>query len=168
MSLDGGATVTNISDFSKTSVQLNNSNDGSVLYVDPTNLAQTGSENVRYSGTFDVFTTLAELRDLLRNDKGLSDGQVRDRIAGLLPEVDNAHNSVLDGLREIGFRSSSMDVLQNRVEGLRISRTESLSLVEDTDIAASILELQRQDLSYQTALQVSARVLQTSLQGFLR
>jgi hypothetical protein len=30
------------------------------------------------------------------------------------------------------------------------------------------MELQRQDMSYQTALQVSARVLQTSLQGFLR
>jgi len=61
-----------------------------------------------------------------------------------------------------------MDVLQNRVEGMRVSRTESLSRIEDTDIAESILQLQRQDLSYQTALQVSARVLQTSLQGFLR
>ena len=71
-------------------------------------------------------------------------------------------------LRELGFRSSSMDVLQNRVESMRVSRTESLSQIEDTDIAESILELQRQDLSYQTALQVSARVLQTSLQGFLR
>ena len=59
-------------------------------------------------------------------------------------------------------------MLQNRVEGQRIARTESLSRIEDTDIAQSILELQRQDLSYQTALQVSARVLQTSLQGFLR
>ena len=168
LSLDGGATVTNVTDFSENSIQVNNSHDDSVLYVNTKNLIRTGSENVRYTGTFDVFTTLAELRDLLRNDKGLTDSQVRDRVAGLLPEIDNAHNAVLDGLREMGFRASSMDVLQNRVEGLRISRTESLSLVEDTDIAASILELQRQDLSYQAALQVSARVLQTSLQGFLR
>lgn len=168
LSLDGGATVTNVDEFVKNSIQVNNSNDDSVLYVNTENLTRTGSENVRYSGTFDVFTTLAELRDLLQNEKGLPDSTVRDRIANLLPEVDNAHNAVLDGLREIGFRSSSMDVLQNRVEGLRISRRESLSLVEDTDIAESILELQRQDLSYQTALQVSARVLQTSLQGFLR
>lgn len=168
LSLDGGATFTNVTEFAKNSIQVNNSNDESVLYVNTENLNRTGTENVRYSGTFDVFTTLAELRDLLRNDKGMPDSTVRDRIANLLPEVDSAHNAVLDGLRELGFRSSSMDVLQNRVEGLRISRTESLSLVEDTDIAASILELQRQDLSYQTALQVSARVLQTSLQGFLR
>jgi len=168
LTLDGGATFTNVTDFAKNSIQVNNSNDESVLYVNTENLTRTGTENVRYSGTFDVFTTLAELRDLMRNNKDMPDSEVRDRIANLLPEVDSAHNAVLDGLRELGFRSSSMDVLQNRVEGLRISRTESLSLVEDTDIAASILELQRQDLSYQTALQVSARVLQTSLQGFLR
>lgn len=168
LSLDGGATFTNVTDFSSNSIAVNNSNDGSVLYVNTEQLSMTGNENVRFGGTFDVFTTLAELRDLLRNEDGLPDATVRDLIGDLLPEVDNSHNAVLDGLRELGFRSSSMDVLQNRVDGLRISRTESLSLVEDSDLAESILELQRQDLSYQTALQVSARVLQTSLQGFLR
>jgi flagellar hook-associated protein 3 len=168
LSLDGGTTTTNVTDFSNNSIAVNNSEDNSVLYVNTENLNSTGTDDVRYGGTFDVFTTLAELRNLLQNDEGLPDGTVRDLIGDLLPEVDGAHNAVLDGLRELGFRSSSMDVLQNRVEGLRISQTESLSLVQDTDIAASILELQRQDLSYQTALQVSARVLQTSLQGFLR
>lgn len=168
LSLDGGATTTNVTDFSDNSIVVNNSNDDTVLYVNTDTLNRTGSESVRFNGTFDTFTTLAELRDLLNNEEGLPDATVRDRIGNLLQEVDNAHDAVLDGLRELGFRSSSMDVLQNRVEGLRVSRTESLSLVEDTDIAESILELQRQDLSYQTALQVSARVLQTSLQGFLR
>ena len=168
LTLDGGATVTNVTDFSNNSIAVNNSDDATVLYVNTENLTNIGTDNVRYGGTFDVFTTLAELRNLLQNDEGLPDATVRDLIGDLLPEVEDAHNAVLDGLRELGFRSSSMDVLQNRVEGLRISQTQSLSLVEDTDIAASILELQRQDLSYQTALQVSARVLQTSLQGFLR
>ena len=168
LSLDGGESITNVTDFSNNSIAVNNSNDGTVLYVNTDQLSHAGNENVRFGGTFDVFTTLAELRDLLRNEQGQSTETVRNLIGDLLSEVDNSHNAVLDGLRELGFRSSSMDVLQNRVEGLRISRTESLSLVEDTDMAASILELQRQDLSYQTALQVSARVLQTSLQGFLR
>ncbi|MFT4512077.1 MAG: flagellin-like hook-associated protein FlgL [Planctomycetota bacterium] len=168
LTLDNGETITNVTDFSNNSIAVNNSDDASVLYVNTENLTQIGTDEVRYNGTFDVFTTLAELRNLLQNDEGLSDSTVRDLIGSLLPEVEDAHNAVLDGLRELGFRSSSMDVLQNRVEGLHISRTESLSLVQDTDIAAAILEFQRQDLSYQTALQVSARVLQTSLQGFLR
>ena len=93
---------------------------------------------------------------------------MRDRIAQMLSEVDGAHDAVLDGVRELGFRSSSMDVLKNRVEGLRISRTESLSNIQDTDLAEAILDLQRQDMTYQAALQISSQVIQTSLQGFLR
>jgi flagellin-like hook-associated protein FlgL len=167
LSTDGGQTITEIASFGA-DVQVANSFDGSVLNVDVGTLTSTGSVEVKYAGTFDAFTTLLSLRDLLSNDAGLPNQTVRDRIAQMLAEVDGAHDAVLDGLRELGFRSSSMDVLKNRVEGLRVARTESLSIVEDTDIAESILELQRQDLSYQAALQVSARVIQTSLQNFLR
>jgi flagellin-like hook-associated protein FlgL len=148
-------------------VQISNSYDGSVLNVDVDGIARTGAEDVKYNGTFDAFTTLSTLRNLLANDEGLPTQTVRDRIAQMLTEVDSAHDAVLDGLRELGFRSSSMEVLKNRVDGLRVSRTESLSLVQDTDIAEAILEMQRQELSYQAALQVGSRVIQTSLQSFL-
>ena len=168
LSTDGGQTGSEVTIFGEGPNPVRNSADGSMLYLDPSNLSRVGSVDVKYGGTFDVFTTLAELRDALANENGLDDNTARDRIGSLLGEIDRAHDAVLDGLRELGFRSASMDVLQNRVEGQRIARTESLSRIEDTDIAQSILELQRQDLSYQTALQVSARVLQTSLQGFLR
>jgi flagellar hook-associated protein 3 FlgL len=168
LSTDGGRSFTEVDSFTAGPTAVRNDDDGSMLYLDVSGLSRTGSEDVKYGGTFDVFTTLAELRDALVNDSGAPDNAVRDRVGSLLSEIDSAHDAVLDGLRELGFRSSSMDVLQNRVEGLRIARAESLSLVEDTDIAESIMELQRQDMSYQTALQVSARVLQTSLQGFLR
>ncbi len=168
LSFDGGQSVTDVSNFTSNSVQVVDSSSGTVLNVDVTALTRTGTEDVKFEGTFDAFTTLVTLRDLLKNDAGLPNQNVRDRIAQMLTEVDGAHDAVLDGLRELGFRSSSMDVLKNRVEGLRVSRTDSLSRVEDTDIAEAILELQRQDLSYQAALQVSARVIQTTLQGFLR
>lgn len=167
LSIDGGHTTTEVSDFTSSSVRVTNGYDETVLGVDVRNLARTGTEDVKYSGTFDAFTTLITLRDLLRNQDGLPDSTVRDRIAQMLTEVDTAHDSVLDGVRELGFRSSSMDTLKNRVEGLKVSRTESLSEVQDTDLASAILELQRQDLSYQAALQIGSRVIQTSLQNFL-
>jgi flagellar hook-associated protein 3 FlgL len=168
VSSDGGQTVVEVSDFSSNSVQVTNSYDHTVINVNTENLARTGQEVVKYGGTFDAFTTLITLRDLLRNGDGLADDTVRDRIAQMLSQVDHAHDAVLDGVRELGFRSSSMDVLKNRVEGLRISRTESLSNIQDTDLASAILDLQQQDISYQAALQVSSRVIQTTLQGFLR
>lgn len=168
LSTDGGATITEVTTFAGNVVPVRNSTDGSVLNVNVEDLTRTGDETVKFEGTFDAFTTLVTLRDLLRNDSGLPEDTVRDRIAQMLTEVDGAHNSVLDGLRELGFRSSSMDVLDNRVQGLRVSREESLSVVQDTDMAEAILQLQRQDLSYQAALQVSSRVIQTSLTGILR
>ncbi len=168
LSVDGGQTSKLVTDFSSSSVQVRNSYDDTVLNVDVQNLTRTGTEDVKFTGTFDAFTTLIALRDTLRNEGGLRDEAVQDRVAQMLTEIDQAHDSVLDGLRELGFRSSSMDVLSNRVEGLRLSRTESLSRVQDTDIAAAILDLQRQDISYQASLQVGSRVIQTTLQSFLR
>ncbi|MCA8952366.1 MAG: flagellar hook-associated protein FlgL [Planctomycetes bacterium] len=167
LSTDGGETIQEISSFGGT-VMVRDSFDDTVLNVDVTGLNRAGTDQVKFEGTFDAFTTLITLRDLLRNEDGLGNETVRDRIAQMLSEVDGAHDAVLDGVRELGFRSSSMDALENRVDGLRISREQSLSLVQDTDIAEAILDLQRQDLAYQAALQVSSRVIQTSLTGILR
>jgi flagellar hook-associated protein 3 FlgL len=168
LSTDGGVTGAIVTDFTDANQPVVNSIDGTVLYVDGRTITRTGREDVKFDGTFDAFTTLVSLRDLLRNNSGLPNQVVRDRIAGMLPEVTNAHDAVLDGLRELGFRSSGLDVLKNRVDSLRLARTESLSNIEDTDIAESILALQQQDTSYQAALQVTARLVQTSLQNYLR
>lgn len=168
LSTDGGETVTDVSDFTSTQIAVRNSFDASVLNVDVSALTTTGDETVKHEGTFDAFTVLVTLRDLLRNNDSLPAETVRSRASQMLGEIDGAHDAVLDGLRELGFRSSSMQVLGNRVAGLQISSTESLSAIQDTDMAQAILDLQRQDISYQAALQIGSRVIQTSLQNFLR
>ena len=167
LSTDGGATITEVSDFSVPVVAVQNSFDETVLQVKVGNLMRTGDELVKHEGTFDAFAVMIGLRDMMRNAYDLDDAEVQQQISQLLSEVDGSHDAVLDGLRELGFRSSSLDALNNRVEGLEISRTESLSQLQDTDLAETILELQRQDYAYQAALQVSARVIQSSLQNFL-
>lgn len=167
LSTDGGETVQDVSDFGDDSVGVRNAFDGSVLQVDVRNLVRTGEELVEHQGTFDAFTVIVTLRGLLQNRAGLPAAEVQRRSSQMLAEIDGAHDAVLDGLRELGFRSSSMQVLSNRVAGLELSRTESLSLIQDTDMAAAILDLQQQDLAYRAALQIGARVIQTSLQNFL-
>ena len=167
LSTDGGETITDISDFSVANVGVWHSFDQTVLQVEVRNLTRTGDELVKHEGTFDAFTVIIALRDLLQNVGGLDNNTVQRRVSQMLSEIDESHDAVLDGLRELGFRSSSMDVLSNRVAGLELSRMESLSSIQDTDMAEAILDLQRQDFAYQAALQVGARVIQTSLQNFL-
>jgi|688.fasta_scaffold170294_2 flagellar hook-associated protein 3 FlgL len=168
LSTDGGESVVVVDDFTQPTATVVSALDGLTLYVDPRGITHTGAEEVRHEGTFDAFTTLISLRDLLRNDNGLPDADVQSRLSGMLSEIDGALDAVLDGTREVGFRSASMEALRNRVEDLSSSRQDTLSRLEDTDITEAILRLQQQDISYQAALQISARVVQTNLTGFLR
>lgn len=168
LSIDGGATTTLVDDFSGAAeYQVKNSFDGTVLNVDASALAKTGTEQVHFAGTFDVFTTLIAVRDTLRNDAGLPDGEVAARATALLGEVDFAHEHVLDGLRDLGQRSQHMDLIKNRVEQLDLQARTSLSRLEDTDLADAILEMTQQDYTYQASLQVAARIMQTSLLNYL-
>lgn len=168
LSTDGGTTVVEVSDFTDTDVRVRNSVDGTVLNLDVTGLNRSGNDQVKFTGTFDVFTTLISLRDMLMNESGAPSQEVTANATAMLDEIDGAHDQILDGLRELGFRSASLDMLQTRVEKASTSTSESLSLVRDIDLAEAILEMQRQELAYQTTLQVGARVLQTNLLSFLR
>ena len=168
LSTDGGRSFVPVSDFTSASVAVRNSYDGTTLMVDVRNLRTTGTDSVEHAGTFDSFTVLITLRDLLRNAGGLPGETVRQRASQMLTEIDGAHDSVLDGLRELGYRSSSMEMLGNRVAGLQLSSQTTLSSIQDTDLAHSVLELNQHDLGYQAALQISARVIQTTLQNYLR
>ena len=167
LSVDGGASSIEVSDFSATAVGVRDANNGSTVHIDVTGLARIGTDEIEHDGTFDAFTLLISLRDIMQNSNNVSDETVRQRASALLSEIDSAHDSVLDGLSELGFRSASMQALDNRVSGLRVSREKSLSDIQDTDMAQAILALQRQDIAYQAALQMGSRVIQTSLQNFL-
>jgi flagellar hook-associated protein 3 len=167
LSIDGGASAVVVSDFTAPQ-QVRNSFDGTVLNVDVTALARTGDELVTYNGTFDVFTAMIAARDALANADGLTLAQQTARLSGLLAELDAAHDSLLDGLRDLGNRGQQMQLLAQRVSGLQVGTQESLSLAQDADMAETILALNQQDLNYQAALQVSARIVQTSLLDYLR
>lgn len=167
LSVDGSQSSVEVTDFSATAVGVRNASDGTTVHIDPRNLARIGTDEITHGGTFDAFTLLISLRDILQNTNGVSDETVRQRASAMLAEIDSAHDSVLDGMSELGFRSASMQALDNRVSGLRASREKSLSDIQDTDMAQAILALQRQDIAYQAALQMGSRVIQTSLQNFL-
>jgi flagellar hook-associated protein 3 FlgL len=167
LSIDGGASTT-VVDFSAAAVQVRDAADGSVLNVDVQQLARTGQEEINYQGTFDVFTMLIALRDTLRGaDGGNLDG-VRERTRGLIAEIDGAHSAVLDGTSSYGSRAEHMDLIRARVDSMLLGTRESLSAAEDVEIAEAILALNKQQMTYQASLGVSARVVQTSLLDYLR
>ncbi len=167
LSIDGGAS-TELVDFSSSVVRVRDSVDGSILDVDVSSMNTIGKEEIEYGGTFDIFTTMISIRDLLRNDSGDTPGEVSASLSSMLDRIDTGHDDILDGLRSLGFRSSNMELMNNRVSGLKQTSEESLSQTRDTDIVEAIINFNRQDTIYQGALQVGSRVVQVSLLNFLR
>ncbi len=167
LSIDGGAS-SSLVDFSSAQVQVTNGSNGNEVSVDVNNLFITGDEEVVYGGVFDLFETMVHIRDLMQNPTGKSPGAISNALSKSLDKLDLGHESVLDGLRSLGFRNQNMNLLQNRVEGLKVNTQESLSLAQDTDMVSAIVEYNEQNNLYQAALQVGAQVVQTSLLNFLR
>ena len=103
----------------------------------------------------------------------LLDNTVSDLRSGVntgprLGEIDNRMKAIVGEHAEIGGCQTRIDkakdtlaVNSNSLEGQRAS-------LEDVDLSKVLLDLKTQDVNYQTAIAVTAKVLQPTLMDFLR
>ncbi|WP_085367404.1 flagellar hook-associated protein FlgL [Leifsonia sp. NCR5] len=103
----------------------------------------------------------------------LIDNTVSDLRSGVntgprLGEIDNRMKAIVGEHAEIGGHQTRIDkakdtlaVNSNSLEGQRAS-------LEDVDLSKVLLDLKTQDVNYQTAIAVTAKVLQPTLMDFLR
>ncbi len=169
LSLDGGVTYTSVTNYAPgAEVVVRDSFSGEITNVAVDALRLAGSEELRFAGTFDVFTALIAVRDSLQNAAGLPDATVAARLSSLLGEIDFAHDAVLEGARDQGDRTQHVELLRARVQSLDESTQDALSRIADADFAEAVLALQRQEFGYEAALRVGARILETSLLDYMR
>jgi flagellar hook-associated protein 3 FlgL len=120
----------------------------------------TGLE-VFTGGPVNVFQTLDDVVTHLQ------DGDV----SGLELDIDTLDSSlehILAKLGEIGGKTNQLEMTKESLEDLKLSATELLSELEDTDLAEALAGLSMQETIYQASLASSAQLLQTSLLDFLR
>ncbi len=83
-------------------------------------------------------------------------------------DLDAARRKVLQALGDVGARAARVDATRANVEAHRLDLGSRISENEDIDLPATIMNLQSQQVAYQSALGASAKILQTSLVDFLR
>ena len=116
------------------------------------------------SGTAAGADTLPALITQAAND-------VTSNPAGLgadLTALDGALGKVLQTLGDVGARGSRIETARTNLDAERLGFAARISENEDVDLPATIMNLQSQQVAYQTALGAAAKVLQTSLMDFLR
>lgn len=91
--------------------------------------------------------------------------------AGLDADLDLIDQRVVDlqnELGSIGARYHQVEGMRDRAEATNITLSNGLSEIENIDLPRTIVDLQLQEVAYQSALAATARVIQPSLVDFLR
>jgi flagellar hook-associated protein 3 FlgL len=83
-------------------------------------------------------------------------------------DLDAGMSTVLQALGDVGARSARVDATKAHVDSQRLDLQSRISENEDVDLPATIMNLQAQQVGYQSALGASAKILQVSLLDFLR
>lgn len=108
-----------------------------------------------------IFTRLTQLADDIAN------GNV-DAAKTSIDRLDNSRDRISGVQAMLGARSNRVEDILARNQDVTLEVKGLLSNTEDVDIAKALVDLKTQEMGYQAALQVTAKVVQPSLLDFLR
>jgi len=109
----------------------------------------------------DIFSVLATISaDLRNNPSALATTDLGQLDAGYL-RIQNA-------LASVGSRYHQIDIMQERNKANQLDSQNQLSEVEGVDLPATMVDLQLQEVAYQSALGATAKALQPTLMDWLR
>lgn len=108
----------------------------------------------------DVFALAASIANDLRLDPSA--------LSGRLAAIDARTRAVQNHLSSVGSDYNRVDSMRQLQQDRGIAIVNDLQNVEGVDLPRTVMELQMQQVAYQSALGATARVIQPSLLDFLR
>jgi flagellar hook-associated protein 3 FlgL len=89
-------------------------------------------------------------------------------LASDLSDLDNVLDRLLGAAADVGTRGTRMETAGDVNSSRQLSLKAQLSATEDVDLPKTIMEMQMQQTGYQSALQVTSKILQPTLMDYLR
>jgi flagellar hook-associated protein 3 len=166
LSIDGGLT-TYSSDGTDANLAVTDSTTGQVLYVDTTQISNTGKELVRTPGTYDVFGMLISIRDLLNNLANLSEPQMREIQDTTLSSIEEVRNILVQTEVTAGSKISFLDNLKASLTNIKYNAEDESTRLQEADIAQITVDLSRREILYQMSLSIAGKLMSVSLLDFI-
>ena len=168
--LDGGTTTitegTTTEGIGETNLAVTDSA-GRVLYVNTTGIINTGVDVVSIPGTHDIFNTLITIRDVLKNERGLSESQLRELQNDLSSTLDEVRNFLVQTQVVVGSEIGFLDDLRDSLKNRKYNAEDEATRLQEADIAQIAIDLSRREVLYQMSLSVAAKLMSMSLLDFL-
>ncbi len=167
LSIGSSANSVTVTNF-PTNMAVTDSQTGKVLYVNAQGLTRIGAEPVTATGTFDMFQSLIDERDLLKNTRNIDATTQSDLLTKAADAMDVVIHGTTEHLAAVGSRLQAMDSLKTSLSNLKSGATDQINTVEEADVAQLAADLAREQTLYQMALQTSARMLNLSLLDYIK
>jgi flagellar hook-associated protein 3 FlgL len=167
LSIDDGASFVTVPSGGDANQLVTDSRTGRVLYVDTTQINKTGTELVRVSGTYNVFTTLIGIRDILRNERALSDAQLSNLQESCLNSLEEVRNLIVQAGISIGMKMGFLSGLKDNLENISSNAEEEMTQVQEADIAQVAIDLSRRQVLYEMSLSIAGKLMSLSLLDFI-
>jgi flagellar hook-associated protein 3 FlgL len=166
LSIDGGLSTFN-TDGTDTNLAVTDSRTGAVLYVDTTAINSTGVDLVSVPGTHDIFNTLITVRDIFKNERELSDAQLKELHDSAFNSLDEVHDFVVQKSVALGAKIGFLDGLRDSLQSLKYNTEDETTLLQEADIAQIAIDLSRREVLYEMSLSIAAKVMSISLLDFI-
>ncbi len=167
VSIDDGASYVTVPGGGSANQAVTNSVTGKILYVDTTGINSTGVEVVQVPGTYDVFSTLITIRDILENDRSLSEDQLHDLLEKAMIPLNETNDLLVHSQVKVGLRIGFLDDMRESLKELKYNAEDGKAELEDTDIAQVAIDLSRREVLYQMSLSIAAKIMSMSLLNFI-
>ncbi len=167
ISIDDGATFVTVPAGGETNQAVTDSRTGRVLYVDTTGIDSTGTELVRVPGTYDAFSLLIGLRDLLLNERGLSTQQLLDYANECVDGIEEVNYLLVQAEVSTGSKVGFLSTLKNNLEDMEFDTQDETTRLQEADIAQITIDLTRREVLYQLSLSVVGKLMSMSLLDYV-
>lgn len=154
--------------FTETDLELVDSNTGTVLHLNTTNLHRAGNELVSFQGGVNIFDALQGAASDLKNSSSMDSADFMARMRSRQTEMSRNQENALSALGTLGARTARVNDSAERLTSMDLSLQGVLSGIEDADLATVALELSRAEQTLQLAQLTGSRLLQNTLLNFLR
>jgi flagellar hook-associated protein 3 len=165
-SIDDGLSTFN-TDGTDTNLAVTDSRTGKILYIDTTEINSTGTELISIPGTYDLFNMLISIRDVLKNEKGLSDAQLRELYDNSLNALGEINELIVQAEVFVGSKIGFLDDLKDNLQKLKYDAEDESTLLQEADIAQIAIDLSRREVLYQMSLSIAGKLMSISLLDFL-
>jgi flagellar hook-associated protein 3 FlgL len=168
ISIDDGASYVTVPLGGDPNQAVTDSRTGKVLYVDTTEINNTGLELVRVPGTYDVFSTLIGIRDILKNERGLSETQLQELLDSSMDSLEEVRLTLVQTSASMGSKIGFLDELQGNLKNMKYDTEDEVTRLQEADIAQIAIDLSRHQVLYEMSLSVAGKLMSMSLLDFIR